>query len=123
MRHHGGVVTSWTASLLIGLAIASSACSKGGDDAVAPPADTIEILLAGNGDGQVVDNLGDLDCPGDCGPQNYVPGEAVVLMATPEQGSSFGGWSGDCTPDPNEPSWCGVVVDGHMVVTATFTSP
>jgi hypothetical protein len=104
-------------------AAALSSCGGGGSNDIAPPEHTVAVVMAGNGTGTVVDDLGGIQCPGNCGPNTYTPNEHVLLTATPDQGSSFGGWSGDCTPTVGHPLWCEMLVTGHMVVTATFNSP
>jgi hypothetical protein len=48
----------------------------------------------------------------------YAKGTAVPLAATPNAGSSFGGWSGACTGN----SQCIVDMSGEQSVTATFTA-
>ena len=42
-------------------------------------------------------------------------GSQVTLTATPDPGSRFAGWSGDCTSDP-----CTVSMTSDHAVTATF---
>ncbi len=107
---------------LVSLAIiaATVACGGGSDD-VAGPENTVAILLAGTGSGRVVTEPASLDCPGTCGPVDWSPGMTVHMFATPADGSSFASWSGACTG--SDPLNCAFVVNGHMTVTATFTSP
>ncbi len=90
-------------------------CSSASND-VAGPENTIEITLAGSGTGVVTSDPAWITCPGDCGPMDWTPGAQVTLIATPNAGSTFGGWSGDCSGNGN----CSLVVNGHMRVTATF---
>ena len=124
MKQRSSMPWYWLGVLSVGLAVvALTSCSGGGSDDVAGPDDTIAVALAGNGTGRVVANFGGVDCPGNCGPKPYTNGESVLLSATPDQGSSLGGWTGDCTPDPGQPLWCVVHVNGHMEITATFVSP
>ena len=94
------------------------ACSSGGDD-VAGPENTVEAIVLGSGTGRVVSDPPSIDCPDvECGPLDWTPGMTVNMTATPEAGSTFVGWTGDCTgTDPND---CSFVVQGHMSVTATF---
>ncbi|MBZ5637506.1 MAG: hypothetical protein LAO51_01980 [Acidobacteriia bacterium] len=103
---------------LIGvLLLVAVACSGGGSNDVAGPENTVAVIV--HGSGQVTCNeSAQLVCPGTCGPMDWTPGMTVHLTATPDNGATFGGWTGSCTgADPND---CAFVVNGHMVVTATF---
>ncbi|MEI6058125.1 MAG: hypothetical protein WCQ60_04120, partial [bacterium] len=54
------------------------------------------------------------------GHQNpYTSGSTATLTATPNQGSSFTGWSGACT---NTSGVCTVLMNGNKSVTASFTT-
>ena len=124
MRERPGVSVSWALGLVAVFAAAVAAsCGGGGGNDVDPPEFTLVVVLEGNGSGEVVDNLGVIQCPGNCGPNTYIENEHVLLTATPAQGSSFTGWSGDCTPTVGHPTWCELLVTGQMTVTATFASP
>ena len=54
--------------------------------------------------------------PADCS-QAYLEDTVVTLTATPASGSSFAGWSGDCSGTAS----CVVTMDQARSVTATFT--
>ena len=123
MRRRRGIQASWPAGLVAVLAIAAMPSCGDGSKGVAGPEYTILVVLEGNGSGKVEDNLNGVRCPGMCGPLDYSPNIQVTLIATPDQGSSFGGWSGDCTPQVGDPDRCDLVVTGHMEITATFNSP
>ncbi len=115
-------------SRVLGLAIvlaaaAAVSCGGGGSDQLAPPEFTVTVVMAGSGSGQVVDDLGAIHCPTSCGPEAYSEDIHVLLTATPNEGSSFAGWSGDCTPVTDHPEWCELLVTGQMEITATFNSP
>ena len=77
---------------------------------------SLNVTLAGNGTGGVSSDPGGIDCPGDCS-QSYLEGTLVTLSATPAAGSSFAGWSGDCSGTAS----CSVTMDAARSVTATFT--
>jgi len=74
------------------------------------------VNLAGGGTGTVSGE--GIACPGDCG-EEYEPGMSVTLSAQPTGGSTFAGWSGDCTGTGT----CTVTMDGDRTVTATFNPP
>jgi len=88
----------------------------GAKNDVAGPENTIEITLAGSGTGVVTSDPAWITCPANCGPMDWTPGARVTLLATPDAGSTFAGWSGDCSGSGS----CILVVSGHMRVTATF---
>jgi len=51
---------------------------------------------------------------------SFLPGTVVTLTATVDSGSTFGGWSGDCTG--TNPT-CTLTMNGNKAVTATFLAP
>jgi uncharacterized repeat protein (TIGR02543 family) len=66
------------------------------------PAQTLEVdcaesnvLVSVTGRGTVTDASGDIDCPSDCS-ADVANGASVTLTATPADGETFIGWSGDC---------------------------
>jgi hypothetical protein len=81
----------------------------------------LNVSVAGNGAGSVSGS--GIACPGDCS-QSYLKGAVVTLIADPEPGSSFSGWSGACSGA--EPA-CKLTMGAGKQVTATFdatpTSP
>ncbi|MFZ1641090.1 MAG: SBBP repeat-containing protein [Candidatus Contendobacter sp.] len=112
-----------------------SAHFVGGYDAfvvkVAVPASnsfTVSVTGGGTGSGAITSSPAGIACIvpdpvtnpgglnlGDCY-EGYVSGTEVTLTATPDTGSTFAGWSGDCkllTP-------CVLVVDANKQVAATF---
>jgi len=103
--------------LLTVVALATGCPGAGGND-VAGPENTVKLLMAGTGTGHVSINGGYLDCTASCGPYDWSPGMTVDLVATADSGSTFVSWSGDCATING--STCSFVVNGHMVVTATF---
>ena len=105
--------------LLLAVTALVSACSgMGGSNDVAGPENTVKVLFDGTGTGQVSINSGYLICTAACGPYDWSPGLQVNMVATADIDSTFVKWSGNCTG--SDPSACSFVVNGHMVVTATF---
>ncbi|MGB4705212.1 MAG: SBBP repeat-containing protein [Candidatus Saccharicenans sp.] len=59
----------------------------------------LAVTLSGTGSGSVSTSDGGIDCGQDCS-EFYDEGFIVTLTATPDEGSVFGGWSGDIfSPD------------------------
>jgi len=87
---------------------------------------SIMLVIQGAGSGTVIHNLSpDLPCETADSPctWNFDPPPATILtttlIATPDTGSVFAGWGGDCTGvDP-----CTITVDDKYDVTATFNLP
>ena len=75
------------------------------------------MTTTGSGGGTVTSAPGGISCPGTC-TAAYAPGIHVTLTATPEAGSRFAGWSGDCS---GSSSTATVTLDGARACTATFT--
>ncbi len=74
----------------------------------------LNVALAGDGSGTVTGP--GITCPGDCD-ETYDYGTVVTLTASANTGSTFTGWSGDCTGTAD----CVVTMDQAQNVTATFT--
>ena len=82
---------------------------------------TFNILLtinkAGNGSGWVMSSPAGIDCGEDCS-EPYEGGTTVSLLAIADFGSTFAGWSGDCSgPNPSVE----VLMNASKTCTATFT--
>ena len=73
----------------------------------------LNVSTAGNG---VVSGEG-IDCGTDCS-EVHLSGNRVTLQATPDFGSTFAGWSGDCSGVGT----CQVTMSQARSVTATFVS-
>ena len=73
--------------------------------------------LQGNGFGRVTSNPAGIDCGNDCD-DPFPPLNNVVLTGTPDNGSTFAGWSGGgCSGTAP----CTVKMDADKTVTASFT--
>ena len=82
------------------------------------PTYTLDVALAGNGSGSVSSLPAGIDCGLTCSAP-YSAGRSVTLSASPDPGSLFSGWSGDCSGTGD----CILTMDGDHSVTATFSLP
>ncbi len=78
----------------------------------------LDVTTAGSGAGTVISSPAGINCGADC-TQNYNDGTPVTLTADPATGSTFTGWSGDCSGTGN----CQLTMNQQHSVTATFTDP
>src|SRR5215210_4009203 len=76
---------------------------------------TLSVNKAGTGSGTVTSSPAGINCGIDCG-EAYATGTVVTLTATPATGSTFTGWSGDCSGTGT----CVVTMTAARSVTATF---
>jgi uncharacterized repeat protein (TIGR02543 family) len=76
---------------------------------------TLAVQVAGTGAGKVTSGSA-IDCPGDCS-QTYSVTADVTLTASPAAGSTFAGWTGDCS---GASAVCTVTMASSRSVTATF---
>lgn len=90
----------------------------------ADPSSTETVLIvsrAGTGAGEVRSSTSDsIVCGATCF-GSYDPSAVVTLVATPEEGSSFGGWSGACASAGTSPT-CEVLMSASQSVGATFSA-
>ncbi|NVN91050.1 MAG: DUF1566 domain-containing protein [Desulfuromonadales bacterium] len=79
----------------------------------------LTVTTSGTGSGMVTTNVtpGILSWSGATGTANYPANTSVTLTATPENGSSFSGWSVECTGSVP----CTLIMTGPHIATATFT--
>jgi hypothetical protein len=96
---------------------AVATCDTGAYEAagVAPVQHLLEVTVAGAGAGSVTSSPVGIDCPGDCD-ESWVLTQNVELAATPDPGSYFVGWSGDCAGA----AACNFAMSADRAVTATF---
>jgi PKD repeat protein len=111
----GSTFGSWTGDCVgtTGLTcnLTMSANRTAGATFAPPAAFPLTVLLAGSGTGTVMGN----GCPAPC-TQSFPAGTPVTLGASPNAGSSFTGWSGDCTGT----GACNLTMNVAHTVTATF---
>jgi hypothetical protein len=80
---------------------------------------TLTAHVAGGGTGSVHDTNFHIACPSDCS-RVFDQGAEVVLVASPDTGSTFVGWSGaGCSGTES----CIVTMNADQNVTATFLQP
>jgi len=77
---------------------------------------TLTAATTGTGTGTVTSNPTGITCGADCN-ESYTDGQTVTLTATPNSGSTFTGWSGDCSGT----GACTVTMSTDRNVTASFT--
>ena len=80
---------------------------------------TITVQTAGTGSGTITGNPGSIVCGAECS-LHYLSGASFELIPTAAPGSTFSGWSGDCSTAPGV---CrgSMSSDSDISVTATFT--
>lgn len=79
----------------------------------------LSVQLAGSGSGRVhSQNLPSIDCGTDCESQ-YRKSDNVELVATPQPGSVFQGWTGGCFRVTNG-NRCTVSMSSDKIITFTF---
>jgi phospholipase C len=75
----------------------------------------LTVASAGTGGGTVTSSPAGIDCPGSC-TASFPNGTVVVLTATPENSTTFAGWSGLCTGIET----CRMTMTASTTETATF---
>ncbi|WP_029921172.1 InlB B-repeat-containing protein [Nevskia soli] len=98
-----------------GSSSSSSSSSSGSSSSGGAASYILTVAAAGSGSGDVTSVPEGIDCGSRC-TQGYTAGVAVTLTATPASGSSFSGWSGDCSGT----GACQLTLDAPHQVTATF---
>ncbi len=77
---------------------------------------TLTLSKSGSGSGTITSSSGGLDCGPTCS-TTFNSGKSVTLTATASTGSTFVGWSGDCSGTSNT---CTVNLDSNTSVSAIF---
>jgi len=81
----------------------------------------LTAVKSGSGSGTIASDPAGIYCGADCS-EAYVSGASVTLTATPEGGSTFAGWGGDCTLFAAQTT-CTLIMNSAKNVTATFDAP
>ena len=76
---------------------------------------TLTVSKAGSGAGTVTSSPAGIDCGSTCS-HAFADGTSVILTATAASGSSFAGWSGDCSGTGT----CTLTMSANHAATATF---
>ncbi len=87
---------------------------------IAPEMASLSINFKGDGGGEVFSLDANIDCGNACVDAAVVSGSEATLVASPDPGSVFVGWSGDCSGAAAEIT---VTVAGEMTCTAGFYVP
>lgn len=91
-------------------------CGGGGGGGTGTFYLVLSVNKTGTGFGSVISNIGGINCGSSCS-KSYPKGSQVVLTATPDGSSTFGGWSGDCSGTSNT---CTVDINNDRLVIASF---
>ena len=81
-----------------------------------PTTFTLAVTKAGSGAGTVTSSPAGISCGATCA-ANFANGSSVTLTAAAASGSTFGGWSGECSGT----GACTVTMSAAKTVTATFS--
>jgi hypothetical protein len=75
----------------------------------------VRVARSGSGAGSVLSSPSGISCGDECG-ASFNKGTPVILIATPDEDSSFSGWSGACSGSGS----CAFTVLGDITATASF---
>ncbi len=110
----GGLSSS--GAIVTGYMTANVVCFTSGGGTGNP---ILTMAFLGNGSGTVVSSPAGFSCtnPGPCVTQAFINGTAITLTATPNSGSTFGGWSGCPTTTSNNICAFTIATDENLIVT------
>lgn len=115
-KSSGGISSS--GALVTGYMTANVICGTSSGGGSGNPA--LLLTFLGNGAGTVVSSPLGFSCtnPGPCPTQAFTSGTPLTLTATPNGGSTFGGWT-SC-PNPTTTNVCSFTVVTNEFLTVTF---
>jgi YVTN family beta-propeller protein len=87
------------------------------DGGAIPTSHTLSVVLEGSGSGTVTSNPMGINCGTSCN-SSFATGTAVILDASPSSGSTFSGWSTNCSGT----GACNVTMTSDEFVTATLSA-
>src|SRR5262249_4865312 len=115
----GSVFTGWSGGGCSGtgncVVVMATATTVTGNFDLQAQTFPLTVGKAGNGSGAVTSSPAGIDCGSDCS-ENYARGTLVTLIASPDVGSTFAGWSGACSGTGP----CSATMNAAKAVTATF---
>jgi Divergent InlB B-repeat domain len=79
------------------------------------------LTFGGTGSGTIVSSPLNFSCtnPGPCATQAFAAGTSITLTATPNTGSTFGGWNSTC-PSQSTTNVCTFILATNTTLTAVF---
>ena len=84
------------------------------------PTFSLTVTKSGTGSGTITSNPASIDCGSTCSAQ-FAEDAEVSLTATPDAGTVFVGWGGDCASCGTDSS-CQITMDTDMTCTASFNN-
>jgi hypothetical protein len=81
---------------------------------------TLTVTKSGTGSGTVTSNPSGISCGSDCS-EPYTSGTSVTLTAVADAGSSFTGWSGDCSSCGTNAT-CQIIMNSDKTCSAVFNT-
>lgn len=86
-------------------------------DVISVPTYALSVTISGGGSGRVNSAPTDINCTWVCSSKRFEVGKQVTVTATPDLGSKFSGWGGDCSG--TNPS-CSLTMNAGKTLKVTF---
>ena len=110
----GSTFAGWNDSSCSSFNIAADMICSATFNLISPAIYTLTVTHSGTGTGTVIGVPSGIDCGGNCS-ATFISGTAIALIATPDSGSVFAGWSGTgCTTGT-------LTLTANTTCAATFT--
>jgi PKD repeat protein len=117
--HVYSTVANYAATLRVTSGGQTADCTAQVSVTSTPPAQVrLQVGTQGGGTGSITSAPAGISCAGSC-EATFAAGTVVTVTATPDTGSVFAGWSGDC----NGTRTCSVTMDSPRSVQARFEKP